>query len=217
MFSRVAIRMLNPQHILASGIPTGFSYVEILNWLKVPDNRHLIHISAIVVGALIVLILAVRQVNQEHRQLAEIIATGYYKRMRTEFLNALKAKGTLTVMQNGQTYGMDNIRFIIALPVDRDRLRGMTEQVKRDYNEWHTDLSKGWLYATDRDGTLEIVDVPRTMLSFNDYLQTDEKDYANDHKLQKQLHKYFNKKLERMHRADLDELPKCLELKSDFN
>ena len=215
-----SLKFFPVKDFIFSIVPTVASfegYIQDLLPLPMLSNKYVEIALGLAISLLLALIFHKGNVRNYKKSLAEILATGYVSNFAGRLSKLLKGKAPIEFSFPDQSVHKvmpENVRVEVGLPKSLSSLNKFAQQVEKDteivYIREATLVEPYWVRAKkENDGSLTIIEFPRTLFALPKYLKKDFPDLETSEKKSKRIFKYFNQKIEELRIDYSQEIPQA--------
>ena len=194
------LKFLPIKDLIFSVIPTVGTYVSYVQGLS-PDLLPS-KVIAVLIGMIASIILAVifyrENVKSYKKDLARILATGYFMNFTGKLGNILKSKVPVRFQfpdESVKSFMPENITVEIGIPKTLNRLKKYSDKIASEsdiiYLRESSQSEPFWLRGHDEEDHLTIYEYPRTLFAISKYLKSELSDIKRSEKRSKKIFKYF--------------------------
>ena len=201
------------KELISSLIPTSFVYVDIFNKIL---TRNIALILAIVVFIILSVILVLLKVREYQRGVSKALATGYFKSFVEKLIQMFVSKGDNKIKfifeNDTKEFYAQQTEIAIYLENSHTELKQKNNEIRKTARIAYVD--KGafnypfFVWAKVENDKLFIYDLPRTLFSLKDYIDSQIEEESDIDKETKKFFKMFNEEFKnlwnRLETAGLD-------------
>ena len=215
-----SLKFFPVKDFIFSIVPTVASfegYIQELLPMPILANKYIEIAIGLVLSIALALIFHKGNVRNYKKSLAEILAMGYVSNFAGRLSKLLKGKSAIEFSfpdQSTRKILPQDVHVQVGLPNSLNSLRNFAEQAENDseivYVREATLVEPYWVRAKrEEDGSLSILEFPRTLFALPRYLKKEFPDLETSEKRSKKIFKYFNKKVEELRIEYSQDIPKA--------